>query len=134
MSPEPRWITPEIALAIHNRQLAEHGGQAGLRDEGLLLSALARPQQLWCYGDPPPDLCALAASYAFGISKNHPFLDGNKRTAFVAYRLFLKWNGIELHADKVERYVKMLALAAGDDDEAGFAAWLRAVTRPGEAH
>ena len=129
MPQEPHWITHKIALAIHNRQLAEHGGQAGLRDEGLLLSALARPQQLWCCGNPPPDLHALAASYAFGISKNHPFLDGNKRTAFVVYRLFLKWNGIELHADKVDRYVKMLALAAGEIDEAGFAAWLREVTR-----
>lgn len=125
MVPEPKWVTPEIALALHARQLAEHGGQEGLRDESLLLSALARPQQLFSYGNPPPDLCEMAASYAYGIAKNHPFLDGNKRTAFVCYRLFLKWNGIELHADKVERYQTMLALAAGEISEENFATWLR---------
>jgi death-on-curing protein len=125
MTSEPKWITPQIALAVHNRQLAEHGGQDGLRDEGLLLSALARPQQLLSYGSPPPDLCALAAAYAYGIAKNHPFLDGNKRTAFVVYRLFLKWNGIELLAEKTQRYVTMLALAAGEISEEDFAAWLR---------
>lgn len=125
MASEPKWITPEITLAIHDRQLAEHGGQAGLRDETLMLSALARPQQLLAYGDPPPDLCALAASYAYGIARNHPFLDGNKRTAFVIYRLFLKWNGIELSAERTERYTTMLALAAGDLSEGDFTAWLR---------
>jgi death-on-curing protein len=125
MISEPKWITPEITLALHDRQLAEHGGQAGLRDESLMLSALARPQQLLSYGDPPPDLCALAASYAYGIAKNHPFLDGNKRTAFVIYRLFLIWNGIELLADKTERYTTMLALAAGDLSEDAFTTWLR---------
>ena len=125
MTSEPKWITPPIAQAIHNRQLAEHGGQDGLRDEGLLLSALARPQQLLSYGSPPPDLCSLAATYAYGIAKNHPFLDGNKRTAFVVYRLFLKSNGVELKADKTQRYVTMLALAAGEISEESFAAWLR---------
>jgi len=130
MSSEPRWITPEMAIAIHNRQLAEHGGQAGLRDEGLLLSALSRPQQKWCYGQPPPDLCSLAAAYAFGLAKNHPFLDGNKRTAFVVYRVFLKWNGLELKADKADKYLQMLALAAGDHTEESFADWLRSVTTP----
>lgn len=130
MSPEPRWITPEMAIAIHNRQLAEHGGQAGLRDEGLLLSALSRPQQKWCYGQPPPDLCSLAAAYAFGLAKNHPFLDGNKRTAFVVYRVFLKWNGLELKADKADKYLQMLALAAGDHTEESFSRWLRSVTTP----
>ncbi len=126
--PDLRWISPELAIAIHNRQLAEHGGQAGIRDEGLMLSALARPQQLWTYGDPPPDLCALAASYAFGLAKNHPFLDGNKRTAFVVYRLFLKWNGLDLTASGDERYSTMLALASGDHTEESFAGWLRTVT------
>ena len=125
MSAETNWITPDITLALHDRQLAEHGGQAGLRDESLLLSALARPQQLLAYGDPPPDLCAMAAAYAYGIAKNHPFLDGNKRTAFVVYRLFLKWNGIELNAEKSERYATMLALAAGEMTEDNFADWLR---------
>jgi death-on-curing protein len=121
MDSEPKWITPAITLALHDRQLAEHGGQSGLRDEGLMLSALARPQQLFSYGDPPPDLCALAAAYVYGIAKNHPFLDGNKRTAFVVYRLFLKWNGLEMTADKAIRYTTMLALAAEED----FAEWLR---------
>ena len=125
MTAEPNWVTPKIAQAIHERQLAEHGGQAGIRDEGLLLSALARPQQLLSYGNPPPDRCALAAAYAYGIAKNHPFLDGNKRTAFVVYRLFLKWNGLDLLADRIERYVKMLALAAGEISEEKFAEWLR---------
>ncbi|MEK6232781.1 MAG: type II toxin-antitoxin system death-on-curing family toxin [Luteolibacter sp.] len=125
MSAETNWITPDITLALHDRQLAEHGGQAGLRDESLLLSALARPQQLLAYGDPSPDLCAMAAAYAYGIAKNHPFLDGNKRTAFVVYRLFLKWNGIELNAEKSERYATMLALAAGEMTEDNFADWLR---------
>jgi death-on-curing protein len=114
-------------LAIHERQLAEHGGQAGIRDPHLLESALARPQQLFCYGDPPPDHCALAAEYAYGISKNHPFLDGNKRTAFVAYRVFLKWNGFELTAGREDRYLRMLALAAGELSKEDFATWLRDV-------
>jgi death-on-curing protein len=130
MISEPKWITPRITHALHDRQLAEHGGQSGLRDEGLLLSALARPQQLLSYGSPPPDLCALAAAYAYGIAKNHPFLDGNKRTAFVAYRLFLRWNGLKLLAEKTERYVTMFNLAAGDLSEADFAAWLRDNTAP----
>lgn len=121
----PKWITPAIVLAIHERQLAEHGGQSGLRDEGLLLSALARPEQLHSYGQPPPDLCALATAYAHGIAKNHPFLDGNKRTAFVTYRLFLKWNGLDLQATREERYLTMLALAAGEIPEDDFAQWLR---------
>lgn len=130
METEPRWITAEIALAIHNRQLAEHGGQVGLREEGLLLSALSRAEQKWCYGNPPPDLCALAAAYAHGIAKNHPFLDGNKRTAYVVYRLFLKWNGIEVNASKGDKYVHLLALASGEQTEESFAAWLRTVTGP----
>ena len=130
MISEPNWITPNIAQAIHERQLVEHGGQAGLRDGGLLLSALARPQQLLSYGEPSPDLCALAAAYAYGIAKNHPFLDGNKRTAFVVFRLFLKWNGLDLIAEKAVRYTKMLALAAGEIPEEEFAEWLRENTRP----
>lgn len=125
MIPEPKWITREITLALHARQIAEHGGQDGLRDKHLLLSALSRPEQLYYYSDPKPDFCALAAAYAFGLSKNHPFLDGNKRTAFVVYRLFLKWNGVELHAEKVERYQTMLALAAGEISESEFCIWLR---------
>jgi death-on-curing protein len=125
MIPEPKWVTPEITLALHDRQLAEHGGQPGLRDESLLPWALARPQQLLSYGNPPPDLCALGASYAYGIARNHPFLDGNKFTAFVVYRLFLKWNGIELLADRTERYTTMLAPAAGEMTKEAFTIWLR---------
>lgn len=119
------WITRELALAIHERQLAEHGGGSGVRDEALLHSALARPQQLFAYGDPPPDLAALAASLAFGLARNHPFVDGNKRTAHVCYRVFLAINDVELVASAEEKYMQMLQLAAGDLDEATFADWLR---------
>ncbi|MGJ8633639.1 MAG: type II toxin-antitoxin system death-on-curing family toxin [Luteolibacter sp.] len=125
MESELKWISPQIANALHERQLAEHGGQAGLRDENLLLSALARPKQQLSYGDPKPDLFQLAAAYAYGIVKNHPFLDGNKRTAFVAYRLFLKWNGKVLTAEKSERYFMMIRLASGEMSQEGFADWLR---------
>lgn len=123
-----RWISKEITLAIHNRQMAEHGGQEGIRDESLLESALARPPMKLDYGNPPPDICELAASYAHGLAKNHPFLDGNKRTAFVVYRLFLKWNGIEITASREDRYFQMLSLAAGEHSEESFATWLRSVT------
>ena len=119
------WITRSLALAIHDRQLAEHGGGSGVRDEGLLESALARPQQRYTYGDPPPDLADLAASLAFGLARNHPFVDGNKRTAHVAYRVFIVLNGAELVADEEEKYVAMLKLAEGSLDEAAFAGWLR---------
>ncbi|MEO7200463.1 MAG: type II toxin-antitoxin system death-on-curing family toxin [Dokdonella sp.] len=119
------WINRALALAIHDRQLAEHGGGSGVRDEGLLESALARPQQLHNYGDPPPDLADLAASLAFGLARNHLFVDGNKRTAHVAYRVFILLNGAELVADDEEKYLAMLRLAEGSQDEAGFAEWLR---------
>ena len=119
------WIDRTLALAIHERQLSEHGGGSGVRDEGLLESALTRPQQLFAYGDPPPDLAALAASLAFGIARNHPFVDGNKRTAHVCYRIFLALNDAELVASAEDKYLAMLSLAAGDLDEAEFAAWLR---------
>jgi death on curing protein len=126
------WISKALAQAIHNRQLAEHGGGEGVRDSALLDSALARPQQLHAYGDPPPDLAALAASLAFGIARNHPFVDGNKRTAHVAYRVFLALNDADLVAGDEEKYVAMLSLAEGSLSEADFAAWLRAriVARP----
>jgi death on curing protein len=127
------WISRKLALAIHERQLAEHGGIAGVRDEGLLDSALARPQQLHVYGDPPPDLADLAASLAFGIARNHPFGDGNKRTAHVCHRAFLLLNGADLVASEEEKYVAMLALAEGTLAEADFAAWLRPRIRNGTA-
>lgn len=119
------WIGKALALAIHDRQLSEHGGIAGVRDETLLDSALARPQQLYAYGDPPPDLADLAASLAFGISRNHPFADGNKRTAHVCYRAFVAINGATVVASDEEKYVAMLSLAEGTLSESEFAAWLR---------
>ena len=119
------WIERALVLALHERQLAEHGGGIGVRDEGLLESALARPQQLHAYGDPPPDLAALAASLAFGLARNHPFIDGNKRTAAVACELFLVLNYAMLQASNIELYPVYLALAEGSLDEAGFADWLR---------
>ncbi len=123
------WIEKPFALAIHDRQLAEHGGSAGVRDESLLDSALARPQQLHAYGDPTPDLADLAASLAFGIARNHPFVDGNKRTAHVCYRTFLALNGADIIASDEDKYVTTLALAEGSLPEAEFAAWLRAHIR-----
>ena len=119
------WIERAFALAIHERQLAEHGGGSGVRDETLLESALARPQQLHAYGDPPPDLADLAASLAFGLARNHPFVDGNKRTAAVACETFLLLNDAALVASDIELYPVYLALAEGTLSETDFAAWLR---------
>lgn len=119
------WIERPLAIAIHERQLAEHGGSTGVRDENLLDSALARPQQSHAYGDPPPDLADLAASLAFGLARNHPFVDGNKRTAHVCYRVFLALNGVDLDASDEDKYVTMIVLAEGSLSEAEFAAWLR---------
>lgn len=119
------WINKALALAIHDRQLAEHGGAGGVRDDALLDSALARPRQLYAYGDPPPDLADLAASLAYGLARNHPFVDGNKRTAHVCYRAFIALNGGTFSATDEDKYVAMLGLAEGSLDEAGFTAWLR---------
>lgn len=127
------WIEKALALAIHERQLAEHGGQAGVRDEGLLDSALARPQQLHACGEPSPDLADLAASLAFGLARNHPFLDGNKRTAHVCYRTFLELNGFLLSASQEDKYTSMLALAEGSLSEMEFADWLRRQSTPASA-
>ena len=117
------WIGIDLALALHDRQLAEHGGPAGVRDAGLLESALARPVNLAAYGD--PDAPALAASYAFGIARNHAFIDGNKRTAWVLARLFLKANGVEIAFDKADAIRAMLGLAAGELSEEELAVWFR---------
>ncbi len=119
------WISKRLALAIHDRQLAEHGGSIGVRDETLLDSAIARPQQLFAYGDPPPDLAALSASLAYGLARNHPFIDGNKRTAAVACETFIRLNSARLQADDIELYPVYLALAEGSISETGFAEWLR---------
>lgn len=123
------WLEKAAVPAIHDRQIAEHGGSAGARDEALLESALARPKQLHAYGDPEPDLADLAAALAHGIACNHPFLDGNKRTAHVAYRVFLALNGADLAATDEEKYVAMFALAQGKLTERDFAAWLRSRLR-----
>lgn len=117
------WIQRDVIIAIHEMQLAEHGGLEGIRDVGLLDSALGRPQNLAAYGD--PDAAAIAAAYGWGISRNHPFLDGNKRTGFVAAELFLRLNGYELMADDANCVLTMLSVAAGDLTEEAFAAWLR---------
>ncbi len=119
------WISKALALSIHDRQLAEHGGAGGVRDQALLDSALARPQQLYAYGHPPPDLADLAASLAFGLARNHPFVDGNKRTAHVCYRVFIALNGGQFVAASEEKYVAMLGLAEGSMDEPAFADCLR---------
>jgi death-on-curing protein len=119
------WIERPLAIAIHERQLSEHGGGIGIRDDHLLDSALAHPQQAHAYGDPPPDLADLAASLAFGIARNHPFVDGNKRTAAVACETFVMLNGGTLDADDLSLYPQYLGLAEGSLPEAEFAAWLR---------
>jgi death-on-curing protein len=124
--PEIIWLLEETVRAVHSRQISEHGGRPGIRDEGLLLSALARPQNLSVYGDPPPDLAALAASYAFGIARNHPFIDGNKRVALVAARTFLLINDADLEATEEEKYVTFLRLAEGGLSEDELAEWIRA--------
>lgn len=129
---DPIWISEELATAIHSRQLAEHGGADGLRDKGLLESALARPRQLFAYSDPTPDIPALAAAYAFAIAENHAFLDGNKRTAYVVCRTFLILNGWDMTAERADRYAAFLALASGDWEEATFASWLLSNTQPSD--
>lgn len=117
------WLDAAVLRAVHEEQLAEHGGASGTRDEALFESALARPLNLAAYGT--PDAAALAASYGVGLAKNHPFVDGNKRTAFVAVELFLDLSGYELTADDPSCVLTMLAVAAGTLDEPAFAAWLR---------
>ena len=121
---DPRWLRLEVVLAVHEQQIAEHGGAPGLRDRGMLESALARPQQKAAYGE--PDLADLAAAYAFGIARNHPFVDGNKRVAFVALELFVRINDFELVADDRACLAVMLDLAAGELEEEALAAWVRA--------
>ncbi len=124
-----RWISKQALLLLHAESLAEHGGGQGMRDEGLLDSALARPQNLVAYGE--PDFAALAAGYGVGVAKNHPFVDGNKRAALLATGLFLYINGYRLTASQSDTTLTMLAVAAGDLTEDAFAAWLRqhSVTR-----
>lgn len=122
------WIDPRVLLAVHEEQLAEHGGAPGTRDLGLFESALARPRNLALYG--APDVAALAAAYGCGIARNPPFIDGNKRTAFVAVELFLALNGHEIIVDGSACVLTMLAVASGTLDETAFAAWLREHSAP----
>ena len=124
MSSKIAWILKDAVIGIHGRQIAEHGGSDGVRDEGLLLSALARPENLYAYGD-DPDLADLAAAYAFGIAKNHPFIDGNKRTGLVLARTFLKINGADISASQDEKYATFLRLAEGSLSEEELAEWIR---------
>ena len=124
---EPRWLDRRIALAIHDRQLADHGGASGIRDEGLLESALARPQQHAAYAT--PDLAELAALYAIAIAHNHPFIDGNKRTAYVALELFLAKNGASFVASDTDCVLMMLGMASRELDDDAFVAWVRANMR-----
>ena len=121
---EPLWLTAPIVMAIHADLLRQHGGLVGVRDEGLILSALARPQNQWVYGA-AHDIPDCAAAYGFGLAKNHGFSDGNKRTAFVAVELFLMLNGWQLSASDTDAVLAMLAVAAGKVDEACFAEWIR---------
>jgi len=123
-----RWVDQRALLLLHADSLAEHGGAPGLRDEGLLQSALARPQNLAAYEQ--PDVAALAASYGVGLAKNHPFVDGNKRAAFLAVGLFLALNGHRLVADQADATLTMLSVAAGTLDEAQLADWVRLNSRP----
>lgn len=124
------WISPELAEAIHERQLAEHGGPSGVRDRGLFESALARPQQLAADGGVDVDVPALAAAYAFALARNHPFIDGNKRTAYVVCRTFLLLNGWDMVGPLVDRYPGFLSLAEGNLSEDELADWLRRHARP----
>ena len=122
MPDEPVWIRHDAVRAIHLRQLAEHGGREGVRDEGLLDSALNRPKNLLAYSDEPPDL---AAAYAMGLVKNHPFVDGNKRTAYVVCRVFLILNGNDIQASKEAKYLTFLGAADGSLSENALADWIR---------
>ena len=120
----PEWILRDTVLALHEELLAEFGGSSGIRDEGLLASALARPENLLAYGK--PSLFDLAASYAFGLVKNHAFIDGNKRIGFVTAALFLELNRYRLQASEADATIRTLALAAGAMTEADYAVWLEA--------
>ena len=133
---EPVWIDERDALALHDRLLALHGGAVGLRDDGLLKSALARPQQHFAYAG-SSDIVDLAAAYTWGIVRNHPFVDGNKRTGFVVGVLFLELNGYHFNASEEDAAQMVLELASGNLDEAGYIAFLRAQARrpmPGAEH
>ena len=123
MSGDWRWVDKTALVLLHDEGLAEHGGAAGMRDQGLFESALARPENLAAYED--PDVASLAAAYGVGLAKNHPFVDGNKRVAFIAVGLFLALNGYRLNATQVDATRTMLGVAAGELSEPDFADWIR---------
>ncbi len=132
---QPYWLTREECLALHEMMISQFGGLGGVRDEHLLDSALAKPRNLFAYGK--PSMAKLAASYAAGIVKNHPFIDGNKRTGFMMGAGFLERNSHHFKASQADAVMKTLALAAGEMTEAGYAAWLKANSKPmrrGKAH
>ena len=122
---EPKWINLRVIKAFHDRQINEHGGLPGLRDEGLLLFALSRPKNAYNFSDPKLDVAELAAAYGFGLVKNHPFNDANKRTALIAMRLFLKLNGYDLAASPEDKYITIVRVAASDISEDELAQWIR---------
>jgi death on curing protein len=121
----PIWIREEVVIAIHRRQLAEHGGMEGIRDDGLLKSALCRPLNQLAYSESSLDISSLAAAYGYGIAKNHPFVDGNKRTSYIVMRTFLKLNGCDIKADEIEKYQVWIDIATSKMDEAELAQWIR---------
>lgn len=123
-----RWVNRQVLLLLHEESLAEHGGGSGLRDEGLLDSALARPLNLALYQQ--PDVADLAASYGVALAKNHAFVDGNKRVAFLAVGLFLAMNGYQLKSTQADATLAVLSVAAGDMDQIAFAQWIRTHIKP----
>ena len=120
---EPIWVQQRVLIAAHEESLAEHGGPSGVRDLGMLESALARPKNLYAYAETEPSLQRMAASYAFGIAANHPFVDGNKRTALITSFTFLKLNGLRVSADRADCYTAFYGLAAGTVSEEQLAEW-----------
>ena len=124
MQRKPIWVRRDVVLAIHSRQIAEHGGLEGIRDSKLLESSLAKPKNLYLYSKPKVTIPVLAASYAYGLTKNHPFIDGNKRVAFTVCRLFLKLNGKDLGASQAEKYEMFIKLASGKLTEQKLADWI----------
>ena len=128
--PEPLWMDTADAVIAHDLELAAHGGSTGIRDQGLLESALARPKNIWAFAVSPPSLPRLAAAYAFGISSNHPFVDGNKRTALVMSFAFLDVNGLEVTASQEDAFLTILGLAAGEISEDQVTSWFERNTAP----
>jgi death-on-curing protein len=127
---EPLWMEAADAVIAHDLELATHGGSTGIRDAGLLESALARPQNILAYAESAPSLAALAAAYAFGVSSNHPFVDGNKRTALLVSFAFLDVNGLEVTASQEDAFLTILGLAAGEISEDQLTLWFERNTTP----